>query len=76
MEAKDTLLDNEQLDQIYCLADLGIDRLAHISIAKAQAEVSFKAGEKQVVEWVNSHIDMSASDILDWQTKLKEWGIE
>ena len=31
-------------------------------------------GKRGVVEWVNSHIDMSASEMLAWQSQLKRWG--
>jgi len=47
-------------------------------------ELSFKAGIKEVVEWIESHEESTCMDcscaydfkIWDWQAKLKEWGIE
>ena len=82
-----------------------------IGIAKAQAEISFKAGYdqgwsdnkpylpdanepwdreqivfddgkkagiKEVVEWINEYTDFAAPHPfgrLDWQARLKEWGL-
>ena len=45
-----------------------------------QAEIAFKAGRKEVVEWVDeqSFYHTSAKFVMDaaaWQAKLKEWGI-
>ena len=37
-----------------------------------QAEISFKAGIKEVVDWVDSDLEYSSI----WQSKKKEWGIE
>jgi len=50
------------------------------------AEISFKAGIKEVVDWLskNTHHeieagingrDLAAFVIVEWQTQLKEWGI-
>ena len=56
--------------------------------AQAQAEVSFKAGIQEVVEWVktnhgyiglclpNSFLSWIQIDPAKWQAKLKEWGIK
>ncbi len=83
MEAKDTVLSKEQLDAI----DLKnaesnfIDAL--YDTARQQAEISFKAGIKEVVDWVNKNVAWrpdapykSAIDMDDWKAKVKEWGIE
>ena len=58
-------------------------------IAKAQAEITwekatesldltsetqYKAGIKEVVEWIQSHF-VAIKDKEEWQSKLKEWGI-
>ena len=103
MEAKDTVIIGAS------------PNMSKEDLLKAQAEISFKAGEekehkimigvavdegnkayktgiKEVVEWMrgNRHVrwggkpekDMGQShrvwilDDEDWQTKLKEWGIE
>jgi len=51
--------------------------------AQTQAEISFKAGIKEVVEWVEEHDihgGLNSSYILTirsmWQAKLKEWGLK
>ena len=55
--------------------------------AKAQAELSFKAGIREVVDWIQQthqyigfcHPDAFANwiqiEMGIWQAKLKEWGI-
>ena len=50
-------------------------------VANAQAEISFKAGIREVVEWLIKHdhpILTKRSNCLirsgEWQAKLKEWG--
>lgn len=60
--------------------DKKFERLnALILVAERQAEISFKAGLKETVEWVKTHYagyqDYTISD-NEWQAKLKEWGIE
>ena len=59
-------------------------------VAKAQAPISFKAGQKEVVEWLKScmlieHCDTITDDVYcrdyrvymgEWQAKLKEWDYE
>lgn len=54
----------------------------------AQAEISFKMGLEEVVEWIqlNSGLDvddetlapngMRSFDDAEWQAKLKSWGIK
>ena len=50
-----------------------------------QAEISFKAGIKDCLQWLSEQPKESATDafgmyilveIDNWQAKLKEWGIE
>ncbi len=50
------------------------------ALVQVQAAISFKAGLREVVEWVDEHLldfvyDYSPTR-LKWQAKLKEWGIE
>ncbi len=52
-------------------------------IAQGQAEISFKAGIKEVVEFVNDEVfpmlNMASIPVSfkdRWNNKLKEWGIE
>ena len=46
----------------------------------AQAEASFKAGIREVVEWIQANDINWGLDIEvpwdSWEAKLKEWGIE
>ena len=52
-------------------------------IAEAQADISFKAGIKEVVEWIKSHGDWDCGHFIFgfdidqdiWNAKLEEWGI-
>ncbi len=86
MKAKDTVMKKEQAreivsvgDQIEDILQVPIDKLA--AVCKAQAEISFKAGIKEVVEWIKASGDASLYNqhgdyTDDWQAKLKEWGIK
>jgi len=89
MEAKDTVMgDEEVIDAYYgytihrvaCITEK--TRLPRRRIAQAQAEISFKAGIGEVVEWIIAnkglgHTMDSCFHITDkrWQSKLKEWGV-
>lgn len=79
MEAKDTVMSDEQIYQ----ASFG-----KCSIMEAQAEITApvffeegrKAGIKEVVEWINKNAtDIKCSGVMltflikMWQAKLKEW---
>ncbi len=79
MKVEDTVMKGEQA------------RLAYLSgrTVEQQAEISFKAGIKEVVEWIqaNSNLERGDWDVglcfedylyfgyKDWQSKLKEWEI-
>ena len=92
MEAKDTLTSADQLVEVWLLAIETPDKdmseplkQAHRrkAIAQAQAEISFKAGVQEVVEWIEEHQRMTyeygkgevAFNHINWHTKLKEWGL-
>ena len=61
----------------------------HQNLVDAQAEISYRAGIREVVEWLDKNLELywrsvsttkhdyyiplSLGDI--WQAKLKEWGI-
>jgi hypothetical protein len=56
-----------------------------LSIAELQDEISYKAGIKEVVDWINNNSRKTPNPLIgrineynveQWQTKLKEWGIE
>ena len=86
MGAKDTVMNDEQIEQLYS-AELPYDMLYEDMkrILKAQAEISFKAGIQEVVEWIKQYSLIDPTDPTqyksfrmnhsDWQAKLKEWGI-
>lgn len=73
MEAKDTILGVAQ-DAIWDFEKFKLD----------QAEVSFRAGIKEVVEWIKEHsndddeynIGGKVFFLNDWQAQLKEWGLQ
>lgn len=52
---------------------------AHIYEPKIDdvAEISFKAGKKVVVEWVNKNIAFANIPLSykEWHAQLKEWGL-
>ena len=74
---KDTVMSDEDLQSIeelelYHFKSKKLEK----AIAQAQAEISFKAGIKEVTEWLfnNDFVDELPWNI--WKDKLKEWGIE
>jgi hypothetical protein len=89
MEAKDTVIGEEKRTQILNqwlanhFKDKTQDWLSYIilDVAQIQAEPSFKAGIREVVEWIETpgfgiRDDIRAYCENVWQDKLKEWGIE
>jgi len=72
MKAKDTARHQDNCE------------LSHIKInfgkctcgAEQQAEISFKAGRKQVVDWINEADIIDDFCLEEWQSQLKEWGIK
>jgi len=84
MKAKDTVMNILEIDNITgdeapcsnCPTPDGDCNDCYLSrIADAQAEISFKAGIKEIVEWIQSHF-VAIKDKDDWQSKLKSWGID
>ena len=61
MEAKDTVMNDEELDDCYfnpptTLANEFQDfRAVNRHIARAQTEISYKAGIREVVEWLKEY---------------------
>ena len=67
MKAEDTIVIRSKHCNIYC--------------HKEQAEISFKAGIKEVDKFAQMHVYGSIVrsihiSLEEWQSKLKEWGIE
>ena len=80
MESKDTMMNTEQLTDIVKEAQkyVAVQCECAYLAAQAQAEISFGAGIREVVEWIEQYSHASMRDIFgdDWRAKLKEWGIE
>ena len=72
MKAEDTVLKELVYDSGLVIKFSITDR----EIAEAQAEISFKAGIKEVVEWINKNCDLGECDpaivTAEWQAKLKD----
>ena len=81
MRTKDTLLSPEQFRLIEEQAHKSSwEKGNELFPEELIAEISFKAGIKEVVEWIKERDcgDKScvAITIDDWQAKLKEWGLK
>jgi len=69
MEAKDTVMD---------IAEDKYDGLGADTLVELQAEISFKAGIKEVAEWIDEWWERGRGGKQNWyelEAKLKEWGI-
>ena len=88
MEAKDTYImeSKNKLMVLTCHDDLSRELWVDALISE-QAEISFKAGKKEVVDWVNDWFVLNNTEInvntptrivdeTKWRAKLKEWHIE
>jgi len=77
MTAKDTVMNVITKSQFHYTPQ-EIPRWNIEGMLECQAEVSFEAGIKEVVEWIEQYSHASMRDIFgdDWRAKLKEWGIE
>lgn len=52
---------------------------AMIAVAVDEGNKAYRAGKKEVVEWINDTdilIMLSPRKRREWQSKLKDWGIE
>lgn len=79
MEAKDTVMNEEQLEPIYnkCVEDSHINNFAN-EVAKAQAEIPFKAGQAQECkEWLYADTTGQLGKALNQGRKeVVDWGVE
>lgn len=70
----------------YCGEEFGIEDIIE-NDRELQAEISYKAGIREVVEWLRKHMTFMEWEYEDskgiwycpiddneWQAKLKEWG--
>ena len=91
MEAKDTVMEADKIQELVyrkvgfsrtktsMVFDPESDIEVGERVAEAQAEISFKAGIKEVAVAVNTYIathGVRQSMFKWWQAKLKEWGID
>lgn len=93
MKAKDTVMGTKELAK-FCntytndyglITKIFFPEVKLDDILKAQAEISFKAGIKEVVEWFSSYYAGLLSEYsghnkyliprVELQAKLKEWGL-
>lgn len=95
MKAKDTVMSQEQ--QLIAFKKGYNHREGYNwykgrqKLAEAQAGISFTAGAKEVVEFINQYPNESGAEFIngeivgtfkpvllreEWEAKLKEWGIE
>ena len=84
MKASDTVMPFSQIEAIDLKNAESNFTDALYDVAREQAEISFKSGIKEVVEFINK--EMLPYHGLDeyitvgwdekWQSKLKEWGID
>lgn len=96
MDAKDTVIQyaqNRRGKYYFQLGNLFDAKVIAVGSLRAllekQAELSFKAGMREVIEWINdpfntcNEVDdleqptgMKMFNDSEWQSELKEWGIE
>jgi len=89
LEAKDTVMKKSRIEGLFTPSkspNKDIDPSDHNAFMQMlqnlctfQAEISFKAGIKEVVEYVKQNLLLYGPDYDDkvkWQAKLKEWELE
>ena len=83
MKAEETVMNDDKIEAMvmeHCNIGIEVEDTDR-AIAKAQAEISFKAGIQEVVDWLLSEggfpwsMDEYPERIKLWQAKLKEWGL-
>ena len=91
MEAKDTVMDEDEKFGCSLIGKYPFKDVRDVidETCKAQAEISFKAGIREVVEFIKEHSSPEASYTDDlhmtrswlelpsslWKAQRKEWGI-
>lgn len=81
MKAKDTVIETKDhsmgIGCPHCGEEFGVETLTEC-LREEQAEISFRAGVKEVVGWIEGSNDIDASYFTRkaWVAKLKEWGIK
>jgi len=82
MKAKDTVMSHEvaenYIKEHYAeLMEQTIDKEYYPSRwhREIQAEISFKAGMKEVVDWVEGNVQFLSCSYEEWKAQKKEWGL-
>lgn len=86
MKAKDTVMNFMRIEEIDAKNATSNFTDALVDVAREQAEISFKAGVKEVAEWIKQRMEHITGEKMtpywqmellehEWQSKLKEWGI-
>jgi hypothetical protein len=84
MEAKDTVMDNSQMRIIIMPTGGKLSTLDETELLlEKQSEISFKAGMKEVIDFIKARPGYKEEPIgnivylgLEWERQMKEWGIE
>ena len=79
MEAKkweDTVMTSGELADICNSVDHFEQGLLAVKVSNAQAEISFKAGIREVVEFVDNNFWKRAVSYEEWQAVKQRWGID
>ncbi len=77
MEAKETIISRKDIHDLFYYSAGGFPNVD--KIVEKQAEISFKAGIREVVEWLETHLSYSkmfGQSPFEWQAKLREWGVD
>jgi len=79
MEAKDTVMSGKQIDAIVKNLTEAECITVEQAVAQTQAGISFRAGIREVVEWINKNVHLyirNDNGFIDaLEAKLKEWGL-
>ncbi len=89
MKAEDTVINFMRIEEIDAKNATSNFTDALVDVAREQAGISFKAGIKEVVEWLGCHYVVKPDkdsltqfvpyymiSVSDIQSKLKEWGLQ
>ena len=74
MEAKDSMMSDKELEELLG-EDFSTAYSGHIAEYRKIAEISFKAGIKTVVDWVEEHTH-NIGDWTGWQEQKEDWDID
>ena len=79
VKAKDTVIGQKDSDLIRCPNCHTEWVILYNSIREKQAEISFKAGRKEVIAWLEDNIPKTLANYVGFwhqlQAQKKEWGV-